>query len=169
MERDVYVGLGSNVGDRAAMLAAGRRGLTALGRVVECSSVYETAPWGVPDEQPMFLNQVCRMETESCPGELIKRFQEIEVRQGRDRGKRLSARELDIDLLVYGDRVIEDPDVTVPHPRLCERAFVVVPLAEIAPDLVLPGTRRTVADVLAGLDVTGVRVWPPGQHSGDRL
>ena len=159
MERGVYVGLGSNVGDRAAMLRAGRRGLAALGRLAECSGVYETAPWGVPDDQPMFLNQVCRMETEFSPGELIKRFQEIEVRQGRDRSKRLSARELDIDLLVYGDRVIEDPDVTVPHPRLCERAFVVAPLAEIAPDLIVPGTGRAVADVLAGLDVSDVSVW----------
>ncbi len=159
MERGVYVSLGSNLGDRAATLGAGRRGLAVLGRLAECSSVYETAPWGVPDEQPMFLNQVCRMETELSPGELIKRFQEIEARQGRDRSKRLSARELDIDLLVYGDRVVEDPDVAVPHPRLCERAFVVAPLAEIAPDLVVPGTGQTVAGLLTGLDSSGVRVW----------
>ena len=159
MERNVYVGLGSNLGDRAAMLAAGRRGLAALGRLAGCSSVYETAPWGVPDEQPMYLNQVCRLETELSPGELIRRFQEIEVGAGRDRNRHLASRELDIDLLVYGEDVIEWPDVTVPHPRLCERAFVVVPLAEIAPDLVLPGTGQRVADVLAGLDVSDVSVW----------
>ena len=159
MERNVYVGLGSNLGDREVMLAAGRRGLGALGRLAECSRVYETAPLGVPDEQPMYLNQVCRLETGLAPGELVAGFQEIEVRVGRDRGRRLAARELDIDLLLYGDEVVEKPDVTVPHPRLCERAFVVAPLAEIAPDLVIPGMGRTVADVLAGLDASGVRVW----------
>ena len=169
VERNVYVGLGSNLGDRAAMLAAGRRGLAALGRVAECSSVYGTAPWGVSDDQPMYLNQVCRLETELRPAELIERVQEIEIAQGRDRSGRLAARELDIDLLVYGEERVATPDVTVPHPRLCERAFVVVPLAETAPGLVVPGTGRTVADVLAGLDTSSVRVWPPGQRSGERL
>jgi len=159
VERSVYVGLGSNLGDREAMLAAGRRGLAALGRRAECSRVYETAPWGVPDEQPMYLNQVCRLETGLAPGELVAGFQEIEVGAGRDRGRRLAARELDIDLLLYGDAVVEKPGVTVPHPRLCERSFVVVPLAEIAPEAVVPGTGRKVADVLAGLDTTDVRVW----------
>jgi len=159
VERNVYVGLGSNLGDRAARLAAGRRGLAALGRLTECSSVYETAPWGVPEPQPMFLNQVCRMETDLRPEELLGRFQEIEMRTGRDRSRRLAARELDIDLLIYGEDVIDGPGVAVPHPRLCERAFVVVPLAEIAPDLVVPGTRQRVVDVLAGLDASTVRVW----------
>ena len=166
VERDVYVGLGSNLGDRAAMLAAGRRELEALGRVTECSSVYETVPWKVPDPQPMCLNQVCRMETELCPQELLEGFHRIEERQGRDRHKRLTARELDIDLLVYGKTVTEGPGVVVPHPRLCERAFVVVPLAEIAPDLVVPGTGERVADVLERLDVSTVHVWSPALAGG---
>ena len=159
VERNVYVGLGSNLGDRAAMLAAGRRGLATLGRLAECSRVYETAPWKVPEPQPMCLNQVCRMETELSAEKLLEGFHRIEERHGRDRRKRLAARELDIDLLIYGRTVTEGPGVVVPHPRLCERAFVIVPLAEIAPDLMVPGTGERVAHVLARLDASTVSVW----------
>ena len=162
MERNVYVGLGSNLGDRGAMLAAGRRGLATLGRLAECSPVYETAPWGVDEPQPMYLNQVCRLETELSPEELVERFHEIEIAQGRDRTKHMASRELDMDLLIYGEDAIEQGGATVPHPRLCERAFVVVPLADIAPDLVIPGAGQRVAGVLAGLDTSGVCVWGRG-------
>jgi len=171
VERHVYVGLGSNLGDRAAMLSTARRELGTLGRLAECSRVYETAPWGVPDEQQPYLNQVCRLETDLSPESLLARFQEIEIREGRDRTLRLASRELDMDLLIYGQRILAAPNLTVPHALLHERAFVLAPMADIASDLVVPGICLSVADLLARVDVSGVRVWgarAAGRFPGER-
>lgn len=144
-----YVGLGANLGDREATI---RRAAGLLG-AARLSSIRETEPWG-HTEQPRFLNAVVEVETEFAPRELLDRLFEIEGRLGRTReGPRWGPRTIDLDLLLFGDRRIEEPGLTVPHPRLHERAFVLEPLAELAPDAVVPGL-GTVAELLAKLEST---------------
>ena len=146
-----YVALGSNLGVRADYL---RRALDALGEragpVTAVSSAYETDPAGITD-QPVFLNAVCSLETGLGPGRLLETLLEIESDQGRVRTVKDAPRTLDLDLLLYEDRVIDEPGLQVPHPRMGERAFVLVPLAEIAPGLVHPVSRLTVREMLARL------------------
>jgi len=140
-----YVGFGSNLGDREqAILGAAR----ALG-VRRLSTIRETEPWGVED-QPPFLNAVGEVETQASPRELLERLLEVERAHGRVRVERWGPRTLDLDLLVYGDSQLDEPGLAVPHPRLAERVFVLEPLAELAPDLNVPGMGR-VRDLLARL------------------
>jgi 2-amino-4-hydroxy-6-hydroxymethyldihydropteridine diphosphokinase len=148
-----FAGIGSNVGDRLAFL---RAAVAALGdEVVACSPVYETDPVG--PEQPDFLNAVVELDTASQPRELLDRFKRIEAAVGRmPGGERWGPREIDIDLLVYGDVRIDEPDLRVPHVALIQRAFVLVPLADLAPDLELPGA-GVVSALLARVDTSGVR------------
>lgn len=147
-----YVGLGSNLGDREAML---RAALGQLARepgieLVTTSGVRETEPVGFLD-QPPFLNAAAAVETELPPRELLERLLGIERRLGRTRsGPRFGPRTIDLDLLLYGDEVIEEPGLQVPHPRLAERAFALEPLAELDPELVVPGLGPVPA-LLAGL------------------
>lgn len=158
----IYLGLGGNLGDRQANLREGCRQLQAGGvRVERCSALYETEPWGV-GQQPRFLNAVCRTKTELSPERLLALAKRIEARVGRTPGIRYGPRPLDIDILLYGDLVRTSPELTIPHPRLAERAFVLVPLAEIAPDLLIPGSGHTVRELLEALgEVSGVeRVGP---------
>ncbi|MFI5403031.1 MAG: 2-amino-4-hydroxy-6-hydroxymethyldihydropteridine diphosphokinase [Planctomycetota bacterium] len=143
-------GLGSNLGDRRAHLEAAVRGLAALGEVLAVSSFRETAPVGGPP-QPNYLNGAVVVETEKAPLDLLLAAQEIERREGREKGGRWGPRTLDIDLLLYGDAEIRDPLLVVPHPRLHERAFVVEPLFEIAPDWPVAGLGRTVGEILGDL------------------
>lgn len=132
-----YIGLGSNLGDRQATLRAAVWRLSEYGRIVAVSSLYETEPVGFRD-QPWFLNAVVALETDLGPRELLAMLLAIERDFGRERTFRNAPRTLDLDLLLY-DRLIEQSeDLTVPHPRLHERAFVLVPLAEIASDEVHP-------------------------------
>ena len=140
-----YVGLGSNLGDRAASLAAALRilGETPEIEVGQVSSLYESDPVGVT-EQPEFLNAVAMLRTALPAHRLLAALLDIENFWGRTRTVRWGPRVLDLDLLLYGDAQIESADLVVPHPRLAEREFVLTPLAEIAPNLVLPGGRRTV-------------------------
>lgn len=144
-----YVGLGANLGDREAAI---RRAVDLLGpEVVAVSTVRETDPVGYED-QPRFLNAVAALETELGPRELLDRLLEIERALGRTRdGPRFGPRTIDLDLLVHGDAVVDEPGLTVPHPRLHERRFALEPLAEVAPGLEIPGRGR-VKDLLAGLD-----------------
>lgn len=148
--RDAYLSLGANLGDcahtlaRALELLAAAPGLTL--RAV--SSVYATAPVGVTD-QPAFLNLVARFECWLSARGLLAVTREIEGRLGRARGRRWGPRTIDIDLLLLGDERVDEPDLTIPHPELTRRQFVLVPLAEIAPGLVLPGG-QTAAELSAG-------------------
>lgn len=145
-----YVGLGANVGnrrenlDRAVELLAAEPGV----RVLAVSSVRETDPVGYED-QPRFLNAVCAVETELGPREVLERLLAIERALGRERtGPRFGPRTIDLDLLLYGNETLDEPGLTVPHPRLAERLFVLEPLHELAPDLVLPDG-RAVRDLIA--------------------
>ncbi len=144
------LGLGSNLGDRRAHLDAAVRALGALGRVLAVSSFRETAPVGGPP-QPDYLNGAVTLSTGKSPFELLLAVQEIERRAGRERGVRWGPRTLDIDLLLYGEEIVREPDLAVPHPRLKERLFVLEALAEIAADWTVPGPGRTVRDLLLDL------------------
>jgi 2-amino-4-hydroxy-6-hydroxymethyldihydropteridine diphosphokinase len=151
----VYVGVGTNLGDRAAMIRAAIEQLRLEQgvEVVAVSSIRETDPVGLV-EQPRFLNAAVALETELSARELLDRLLGIERRLGRTRaGPRFGPRTIDLDLLVYGDARIDEPGLEVPHPRLHERLFALEPLADLDPDLVVPGHGR-LADLVAGLQST---------------
>ncbi|MDR5683119.1 MAG: 2-amino-4-hydroxy-6-hydroxymethyldihydropteridine diphosphokinase [Armatimonadota bacterium] len=152
----VFLSLGSNLGDREANL---RRAVALLSEhgvaVVQRSAVYETAPVGRTD-QPPFCNMVVEARTSLAPRALLERLQAIERTLGRVRAQRWGPRTIDIDILLYGDRAVAESDLQIPHPRMRDRAFVLVPLAAIAPDLELPdGTR--IAELLPRVGDQGVR------------
>ncbi len=163
-----FLGLGSNLGNRARTLAAALRMLDAHTglELRQVSSVYETAPLGVTD-QPWFLNMVARLDCGLAPMELLDAVQEVERRLGRVRARRWGPRSMDVDLLLLGDLSIQTPRLTVPHPELARRQFVLVPLAEIAPDLVLPGG-RTAGDLAEGESETVRRLGPLADLVGGR-
>ncbi len=135
-----YIALGANLGDPASTIRAAFGALANLpeSRVVHCSSLYRTAPLGIVD-QPEFVNAVAQIETTLAPEALLDALLDIEHRFGRIRAEKDGPRTLDLDLLLYNDQFLELPRLTLPHPRLHLRAFVLQPLAEIAPDLVIPG------------------------------
>lgn len=150
MTARVFVALGSNLGDRAAQLDAAIGRLSERVRIDRRSPVYETAPLYVTD-QPAFLNVVVSGETELGPASLLAATQAIERALGRVRGRRFGPRAIDLDILFYGDAVVDTPDLVVPHPRIPERRFVLQPLNDIAPDWRHPVTGQTVAEMLASL------------------
>ena len=154
-----YVALGSNLGDRRAHLAAAFAALGALpGTAVDAvSALYETAPVGPPGQQD-YLNAVVRLRTGIPPHALLEALLEIERGRGRVRAERWGPRTLDLDLLLHGDTLLRDARLVLPHPAMLGRAFVLAPLNDIAPDLVLAG--RTVGQHLASLDRAGVRRLP---------
>lgn len=150
----VYIGLGSNLADPRVQVQAGIRALAALpnSRLLRQSRLYDTAPWGRTD-QPAFVNAVAQLETTLTPQALLEALLALERSAGRKRdGTRWGPRVLDLDILVYGDLIIEEPGLRVPHPHLHEREFVLAPLAEIAPHLSIPG-RGEVQTLLAQLDM----------------
>ncbi len=149
-----FLGLGSNVGDRLETLTSCLFVLDDTDGIAveDVSGVYETAPWGVEDQDP-FLNAVVRVRTTLGPHELLADCQRTEAAFGRDRDReqRWGPRTLDIDLLLYGDEVIDDPDLVVPHPRLAERAFVLVPLMEVHPGGTIPPDGQRLTQLLTRL------------------
>lgn len=147
-----FVALGSNVGDRVAHLEAALAALAATERieVVRASRFHETAPVGGPAGQPAFLNAVVALSTSLTPAELLAVLMGIEAERGRERSveEHWGPRTLDLDLLLFDDVVSKEPDLLLPHPRMEERAFVLLPLSEVAPDLRLPASGRTAAELL---------------------
>jgi len=158
--RTAYIGMGSNLASSAGppetTLAAAAIRLQSLGRVSCRSSLYSTAPVGFA-AQPRFVNAVVALETALGPRELLDGLLAIEQEFGRDRQAAIpnGPRTLDLDILLLGDLVVEEPNLTIPHPRLAERAFVLVPLAEVAPEAVDPASQRTVSQLLKRLRENG--------------
>ena len=151
----VYLALGSNLGDRRANLRAALHALAPDVIVLAVSHIYKTPPWGYTD-QPAFLNMAVKCETGLRPESLLKRLKQIEVDGGREASFRYGPRQIDLDILFYDDLVLESGTLTIPHPRLQERAFVLVPLMDLAPNLIHPVLKKNVADLLAGQNVEGI-------------
>lgn len=147
-----YLGLGSNLGNRLAFLRGGRDALVGRPGItfVQAASVYETEAIGGPPDNPLFLNSVLEVQTSLAPRELLEACLATEAEFGRSRPIRWAPRTLDIDILLYADQVICEEDLTIPHPRLQERPFVLAPLIEIAPDLRHPLLDQTITALAAG-------------------
>lgn len=152
----VYLGLGSNLGDRRRNLEAALDALRAHPQiaVTAVSSFLETDPVGGPPGQGKFLNAAAKIETDLSPEALLEELKRVERALGRKPGPRWGPREVDLDILLYGDTILDTEALTIPHPRMCERRFVMEPLAEIAPAARNPVTGRTVRELLALLDRT---------------
>ena len=164
-----FLGLGSNMGDRAAALQAGLRRLEGLGvRILAVSPVFETEPVGCKDPD-LFLNLVARVRFSGSPEELLTRTQEVERLAGRERAGRNEPRLLDIDLLLFPGHERRKPAPVLPHPRMWRRRFVLVPLAELAPDLINPRTGLTVLEELEGLLDGDVHPYNPGLRVQERF
>ena len=153
-----YLGLGSNLGNREANLDMALKLLRQRMKVVKVSSIYDTEPVG-KTEQPRFLNIVCEVSTRLSPEGLLALAKGIESKMGRH-GKSGEPRTIDIDILLYGDFVINTPDLVIPHPRIEERAFVLIPLAEIAPDVVHPVSWKKISEMRDAIkEKQGVFKW----------
>jgi 2-amino-4-hydroxy-6-hydroxymethyldihydropteridine diphosphokinase len=155
VRKRVYLSLGSNVGDRGANLETAIAALGTLGKVIARSSFYETEPVEFT-AQPWFLNCALVLETTKMPRQLLKALLDLERKMGRRRSLHKGPRTIDIDILLFGDRVIDEPGLKIPHPAMQERRFVLEPLAEIAPKAFHPVLKKTAQELLVKL--------PPGQR-----
>lgn len=155
----IYLLLGSNLGDRATNLEKAQSELRAQGITVkQHSRVYQTPPWGVTD-QPDFLNQALEIECSYPPVVLLKILKQIERRLGRRPGRRWGPRLIDIDILFYDNRIVASPRLSIPHPRFSERAFAIVPMAEIAPAFKDPASGQTMADYRHRIKNEGIEIY----------
>ena len=155
-EHTVYLALGSNLGDRAANLKEAIASLPPQMEVKAKSQVYETPPWGFAD-QAMFLNQALRVATYLKPEPLLRHLKRLEIALGRKAAFQNGPRLIDIDILFYDDLVLHSPALMIPHPHLHERGFVLVPLMDIAPDMVHPVKKKSIRELVAFCDVGGIR------------
>ena len=151
----IYLSLGSNLDDRYAALQAALAAFPPAVTVLAESPIYETPPWGVTG-QPAFLNMVVRAETHLAPLALLAFLKRLETQLGRLPSIRYGPRKIDLDILFYDELVLDTPELFLPHPRLSERAFVLVPLADLAPGLVHPVLGRPIRDLLATVDTKGI-------------
>ena len=156
----LYLALGSNIGDRAANLKAAIKAIKPEVNTTKCSPVYETPPWGY-DDQPRFLNQVIEAETDLSPGELLSHLKETEKLLGREKTFKNGPRVIDLDIIFYDDLVVNSPPLVIPHAHMQERAFVLIPLAAIAPDFRHPILKESVSELLAKVDQSGITEFSP--------
>jgi len=155
VKNTIYIALGTNLGNRLANLRAAIQSMPPEVKVLAESHVYETPPWGYED-QPAFLNMVVKAKTELLPEALLKYLKQLEVELGREQNFRWGPRLIDLDILFYDDLVLASPPLVIPHPRLHERAFVLVPLADVAPDLIHPVLKQSVRDLLVAIEAQGI-------------
>ncbi|MBI4298921.1 MAG: 2-amino-4-hydroxy-6-hydroxymethyldihydropteridine diphosphokinase [Chloroflexi bacterium] len=168
MSEEVYLGLGSNLGDRADNIHKALSLLQGKTQLKAVSSLYETAPMYFPS-QPHFLNAVCCVFTDMQPFELFTFIKGVELSLGRRPTLPKGPRIIDIDVLLYGSLALDTPLLTIPHPAMTERAFVLVPLVEIAPEVVHPVLKITAAELLKMVEgKEGVRLWLPSRKSGSQ-
>lgn len=163
----VYLSLGTNRGDREENLAEARQKISSQLDLVASSPIYETEPWGFQDQDD-FLNQVVEVKTDLAPQELLAFLKGIEKAMGRTTSVRFGPRVIDMDILYYGDRVLQEEGLEIPHPRISERAFVLVPLADLAPEFRSPRSGMTIREMLEDQDAAGVSLHSqqPQSNSG---
>lgn len=154
----VYLALGSNLGDRLHNLQNALLGLPEQITLLDTSPVFETPPWGY-SEQPPFLNMVARVKTTFSPRKLLNELKAIERDLGRQPTIQYGPRLIDLDILFYDDNIIDLPGLIIPHPRITERAFVLVPLASLAPDLIHPILKVSVTQMLNSVDTSGITLY----------
>lgn len=158
MPHTTYIALGTNLGDRQANLQAALAALPPQVLVTAQSHIYETEPWGYAD-QPAFLNMVIRAETELAPEALLSFLKGLEQTLGREPGPRYGPRKIDLDILFYDDLVLDSPPLVIPHPRLHERPFVLIPLADVDPDHIHPVIGETTWMMLTTVELRGIKLF----------
>lgn len=156
----VYLALGTNLGDRSANLRAALDALPPEVHVLAESHIYETPPWGYTD-QPAFLNMAIKAETDLPPRELLACLKQIEVRLGRAPTFQYGPRQIDMDIIFYADLILEEAGLVIPHPRLHERAFVLVPLSDVAADVVHPLLHKSITEMLSTVNKSGIHRYQP--------
>lgn len=151
----VYLSAGSNVGDRQKFIKLALQSISEFCKIIKVSSLYETEPWGKLD-QPQFLNLCLLIETQLQPKQLLKKFKNVESNLGRTKNVKWAEREIDIDILFYENLILNEVDFILPHPRIEERVFVLIPLSEIAPDFIHPVFQKPIRELAKNIDGKGI-------------